>query len=127
MRQKASDFGIAENARMYRHWEAVDVERKQNNNTPQSPAMNRAWQQGNIEDENARRQFSLEIAQNYVGLVVQYKDELIRRLGPQKPPMPMEQFNLLWGPYANPAYYSSQAVAASAQYLENLARKLPGK
>jgi hypothetical protein len=123
MLQRAADNDSSETTPMNRRTAAMLAGRKTDGSL-NSPASDQAWQQSNNEDDNARRQFNLEVAQTYVGLATQYHDELVRRLGPQKPVTPMERMTLLWD--VPGSFYTSRSLTESARYLENLARKLPG-
>ncbi len=80
-------------------------------------------------DQSARvtrldQNFNLPVSQTYVGLATQYRDELFRRLGPQKPLSEREEFELFWPePYGTNV--STWSVKATALYLERLALQLP--
>jgi hypothetical protein len=65
---------------------------------------------------------NLRLQQHYIGDANQYKDELLRRLGPQDSLLPSEQTFWLGGNAINVGYWQARGTA---DYLELLAKKLP--
>jgi hypothetical protein len=109
----------------------TDFELKQRNHiTQQMTAMqaipredeakrNQVWNEQNQLISNMYGQFSLEFKQNYLGNAITYRDELLRRLGPQ----PAETgINV---PLALDGWIAPMSIDATATYLDKLARKLP--
>lgn len=71
--------------------------------------------------------FEIEFRQAYAGSATEYKDELIRRLGPQKPLTPAQQFDLVWPTNTYRGLITPAIVINSADYLDALARQLPAR
>lgn len=78
------------------------------------------WNEQNQITANMYSQFALEFKQNYFGPAVTYRDELLRRLGPQ----PAET-NSLNRPLALDGWVAPLSIDATANYLDKVARKLP--
>jgi hypothetical protein len=109
----------------------ADFEAKQRNHIDQQMAAMRAipredeakrnqvWNEQNQIIANMYGQFSLEFKQTYLGNGITYRDELLRRLGPQ----PTETG--INAPLALDGWIAPMSVDATATYLDKLARKLP--
>jgi hypothetical protein len=68
---------------------------------------------------------SLFISTNYVGPATEYRDELLRRLGPQEPNEEEVHMYFWYMGGAGLNNLSSNNLAPTAEYLERLARMLP--
>jgi len=76
------------------------------------------WNKSVQQMEQRNEQFKLEFKEQYLGTAISYKDELLRRLGPQQPETGIHQ------PLALDEWIVPASVEATATYLEKLARKL---
>jgi hypothetical protein len=65
---------------------------------------------------------NLRLQQNFVGDANQYKNELLRRLGPQNSLLPSEQTFWIGGNAVSVGYWQARGTA---DYLEGLAKRLP--
>ncbi len=109
----------------------ADFETKQRNHIDQQMAtmraipredqakQNQVWNEQNQIIANMYGQFSLEFKQNYLGNAITYRDELVRRLGPQ----PVEA-GAMGRPLALDGWIAPMSVDATATYLDKVARKL---
>lgn len=126
MRQAASTYETQSSQMTNQRMAAMQAARAKDGGTgnPPGPIQQQVWKEANDAETVARNQFSLLVAQNYVGLVTQYHAELERRLGPEKPASPLEAMSEIWQPNrAN--WYGSRELYVSANVLEQMARKLP--
>jgi len=107
----------------------ADFEVKQRNRIDQQMAVMRAipreddgkrnqiWNEQNQIIANMYGQFSLDFKQKYLGDAIIYRDELVRRLGPQPTDAKTQS--------AFDGWIAPISVDATATYLDALARKLP--
>jgi hypothetical protein len=88
----------------------------------QKQALNKAWEQMNQRLLQLSNQFQLGYKNDFEIDALNFRDELIRRLGPQGPPV-------VPGPGRTPlslsGWIAPMSVGATADYLEELAKKLP--
>src|SRR6185312_10472121 len=124
MRQDAADFDNQQFTLTSEQQSAMRAAEKEDGNNPRGPHSAKAWQEWNLRLQNANEQYGLHVSQEYVGVAIEYRDELLRRLGPQSPIDPKRHEIYIWDDYAGGYHLSANAVRATAQYLENLARKL---
>jgi hypothetical protein len=85
---------------------------------------NEAWQKQSNQLTNLINNFNLLLEQQFVGDSTVYRDELLRRLGPQTPLSPGSGPHTWWEPDGTAAVGYWQALA-TADYLESLAKRLP--
>lgn len=77
------------------------------------------WNEGVQQTNRIQSQFVLDFKVQFLGTAISYRDELLRRLGPQLPEKGMAPPTALDG-----AIFPAR-IDETATYLENLARKLP--
>jgi len=87
----------------------------------QMQAEQQAFQSMIQRDTAISNQFQLDYKQSFAVDAVSYRDELIRRLGPQPPPDQNSQIHI---PMSLSGWIAPQSVDATAFYLETLAKKL---
>ena len=85
---------------------------------------NKAWQEQTNRLNALMNSFNLLLEQQFVGDSTVYRDELLRRLGPQIPLSPLSGPHTWWMPDGTAAVGYWQALA-TADYLESLAKRLP--
>ncbi len=123
MRKYAGDFTHSENE-FFQTREQI---------TRRNPALSEAQKKTALtEGTNALYQghlaaLEIEFRQSYAGSATEYRDELIRRLGPQKPLTPAQQFDLAWPTNTYRGLFTPATVMNSADYLDSLARQLPAR
>jgi hypothetical protein len=83
------------------------------------------FQERNTQIIRLDQNFRLEVSRSYLGPATEYKDEMLRRLGPQAPLSEQQRFELFWWPDSESQNISQWSVKATASDLENLARQLP--
>lgn len=93
-----------------------------NRNTALSDEQKRQGENGVIQGRSYL--FQREFQETYLGDATEYKDELLRRLGPQKPMTWSQQSELIWGNESD-TFITPASAMASAEYLDGLARQLP--
>jgi hypothetical protein len=89
----------------------------------QKHALDQAWQRLIQGEEASSNQYQLEYKTNFAADAVSYRDELIRRLGPQGPP----DIGPPHIPLSLSGWITPMSVDATALYLETLAKKLPNQ
>jgi hypothetical protein len=77
------------------------------------------WNEQNQITANMYSQLTLDFKENYLGNAITYRDELLRRLGPQPADTGINR------PLALDGWIAPMSVDATATYLDKLARKLP--
>jgi hypothetical protein len=97
-----------------------DSGREQMMATQDEAKRNELWKQQTQRSDALSRQFDLDYKRNFSGAAVAYRDELLRRLGPQPPEDPLNRPLAL-----DEVWVAPTSVEATAIYLEKLARKLP--
>jgi hypothetical protein len=118
MRQFDADSEIASEAQATKEMREMAAIPKDEKDKQQQ-----AWQASSDRRGAMMHNYTLQVEQTFVGEATEYRDELLRRLGPQKPLSPTEQTMLFWGlPGITVNHWS---VVGTAQYLEGLARILP--
>jgi hypothetical protein len=77
------------------------------------------WNKSIQQSIQRSNQFGLDFKEQYLGSAVSYRDELLRRLGPQPPETGLNR------PMALEGWIAPMSVDATAMFLEKLARNLP--
>jgi hypothetical protein len=77
------------------------------------------WTKQNQITSRMYDQFQFDFKDQFLGVALSYRDELLRRLGPQPPETGIDR------PMALEGWIAPLSVDATATYLEKLARKLP--
>ena len=84
-----------------------------------------AWNKIAEDEQTESTYFDFQVRQMYLGVATEYRDELLRRLPPQKPlSLNNKMTNLFWD-VENNRPINSYSIEPTAQYLEVLARQLP--
>ena len=118
MRQFSSDLGKQSDnrtAQLMNQLRAVPA-----TDSLQQERIQKQWQQASMD---AYLEAERQTSQKYYTLAIMYRDELIRRLGPQSPQPQVPDQLLIWN---SPGGTSSTfSLDNTAHYLETLARSLP--
>lgn len=84
------------------------------------PKVDSAWNAWNLRDEQFFSNYQTEFRRDFLGAALAYRDELIRRLGPQPTPNSSQE-----RPLALEGWIAPLSVPWTAAYLQRLAYKLP--
>jgi arginine exporter protein ArgO len=84
----------------------------------------KAWQESINRSTSVMNNFNLRLQQQYSGDSTIYRDELLRRLGPQSPQIPPLSA-ITWWKMDGSIFVGYYQALGTADYLERLAKQLP--